>query len=72
MINWELPHEKVACPHCGSTETELWLQLLGVIRYSCNACRKSFANQNDTKTTTNDVSSGASTAPPETPALRQV
>jgi transposase-like protein len=45
MINWELPHEKVACPHCGSTETQLTLQLLGLIRYSCDACRKSFALQ---------------------------
>jgi len=43
MINWELPHEKVACPHCGSTETQLSLQLLGVTRYSCSSCRKSFA-----------------------------
>ena len=30
MINWELPHEKPACPHCGSTETQLTLQLLGL------------------------------------------
>jgi transposase-like protein len=43
MINWELPHEKVACPHCGSTETHVTLQLLGLVRYSCDTCRKSFA-----------------------------
>ena len=43
MINWELPHEKVPCPHCGSTETQLSLQLLGVIRYTCGGCKKSFA-----------------------------
>ena len=48
MINWELPHEVVACPHCGSTETKLTLQLLGVIRYSCGGCRKSFAIQSGT------------------------
>ena len=47
MINWELPHEKIACPHCGSTETQLTLQLLGLIRYSCNSCRKSFATHGD-------------------------
>jgi transposase-like protein len=51
MINWELPHEKPACPHCGSTETQLTLQLLGLTRYSCNSCRKSFATQGDSKTT---------------------
>lgn len=45
MINWELPHEKVACPHCGSTETQVTLQLLGVIRFTCQGCRKSFAVQ---------------------------
>jgi transposase-like protein len=50
MINWELPHEKPACPHCGSDETQLTLQLLGLIRYSCNNCRKSFAKQSDSKT----------------------
>ncbi len=50
MISWELPHEKVACPHCGSTETQLSLQLLGLIRYTCNGCRKSFAIQSGTKT----------------------
>jgi transposase-like protein len=49
MINWELPHEKVACPHCGSTETQLSLQLLGLIRYTCNGCRKSFATNGETK-----------------------
>jgi len=43
VINWELPHEKPACPHCGSIETELTLQLLGLIRYSCDSCHKSFA-----------------------------
>jgi transposase-like protein len=47
MINWELPHEKIACPHCGSTETQMTLQLLGLIRYSCNGCRKSFATHGD-------------------------
>ena len=50
MINWELPHEIVACPHCGSTETQLTLQLLGVIRYSCGGCRKSFAIQGGSRT----------------------
>jgi len=49
MINWELPHEKPACPHCGSFETQLTLQLLGLIRYSCNSCRKSFAKKGDGK-----------------------
>ena len=49
MINWELPHEKVACPHCGSTETELTLQLLGLVRYACNSCKKSFATQGAAK-----------------------
>jgi len=43
MINWELPHENVACPHCGSTDTHIALQLLGLVRYSCNGCKKSFA-----------------------------
>jgi len=51
MINWELPHEKVACPHCGSTETQLTLQLLGVVRYTCNGCRKSFAVQSGKSST---------------------
>ena len=50
MISWELPHEKVTCPHCGSTETQMSLQLLGLIRYGCNGCRKSFAIQSGTKT----------------------
>jgi len=50
MINWELPHEKPACPHCGSTETQLTLQLLGLIRYSCGNCRKSFATNGDART----------------------
>jgi transposase-like protein len=49
MINWELPHEKPACPHCGSTETQLTLQLLGLIRYSCDNCLKSFAIQGGKK-----------------------
>ena len=43
MINWELPYEQPVCPHCGSTETQLTLQLLGLTRYSCQNCRKSFA-----------------------------
>ena len=47
MINWELPHEKPACPHCGSNETQLTLQLLGLIRYACNSCRKSFATHGE-------------------------
>jgi len=51
MINCELTHEKPVCPHCGSTETQLTLQLLGLIRYSCDNCRKSFATQGDSKTT---------------------
>jgi len=51
MINWELPHEKPPCPHCGSTDTDLTLELLGLIRYSCNSCRKSFATDGDTKST---------------------
>jgi len=62
MISWELPHEKVACPHCGSTETQLSLQLLGLIRYTCNGCRKSFAIQSGTKTA---ASPDAKTASPE-------
>ena len=49
MINWELPHEKPACPHCGSTETQLTLQLLGLTRYSCDTCHKSFATHGDGK-----------------------
>ena len=51
MINWELPHDKVPCPHCGSTETQLSLQLLGLIRFTCSACRKSFATHGDDKHT---------------------
>jgi transposase-like protein len=43
MINWELPHETIACPHCGSRDTRLTLELLGLIRYACQSCRKSFA-----------------------------
>ena len=49
MINWELPPDAVPCPHCGSTETRITLQLLGLIRYTCNACRKSFAVKDDAK-----------------------
>jgi transposase-like protein len=63
MINWELPHEKPACPHCGSTETQLTLQLLGLIRYSCNNCRKSFATKDDSKK--------ASRSQTEAPTLRR-
>ncbi len=59
MINWELPHEKPACPHCGSTETQLTLELLGVIRYSCQSCRKSFAIHGNSKNT-----AAAQTKPP--------
>ena len=47
MINWELPHDHVACPHCGSTETHVSLQLLGLVRYSCTSCKKSFAVNDD-------------------------
>ncbi len=43
MINWELPPVAVPCPHCGSTETCITLQLLGLIRYACSVCKKSFA-----------------------------
>ena len=49
MINWELPHDPVPCPHCGSTETGITLQLLGLIRFTCSACKKSFAVKNDGK-----------------------
>lgn len=49
MINWELPHDAVPCPHCGSTETQITLQLLGLIRFACNTCHKSFAVKNDGK-----------------------
>jgi transposase-like protein len=51
MIMWELPHEKLACPHCGSTKTQLTLQLLGLVRYSCISCRKSFGTAGDTQST---------------------
>jgi len=51
MIIWELPHEKPACPHCGSTKTQLTLQLLGLVRYSCISCRKSFATAGDAQST---------------------
>jgi len=67
MINWELPHETPACPHCGSTETQLTLQLLGLIRYSCNACRKSFATHGDAKPPREETKPAASD-----PAARQV
>jgi len=49
MINWELPPDAVPCPHCGATETQITLQLLGLIRYDCNSCRKSFAVKNGGK-----------------------
>ena len=49
MINWELPFDAVLCPHCGSTDTRITLQLLGLIQYACNACRKPFAVKNDPK-----------------------
>ena len=65
MINWELPHQKIPCPHCGSTETQLTLELLGLIRYSCQTCRKSFATHGDNapaqanqKSTASDATSG--------------
>jgi transposase-like protein len=61
MINWELPHEKIACPHCGSTDTHIALQLLGLIRYSCSSCKKSFAVKNDTAVRPGDKSG----APPD-------
>jgi transposase-like protein len=63
MINWELPHEKIACPHCGSTETQLTLQLLGLIRYSCNSCRKSFATNGDGTSTTHQQTKSISPDP---------
>jgi transposase-like protein len=70
MINWELPHEEVACPHCGSTETQLSLELLGLIRYSCKSCRKSFAIQGDPKPKT--IASGSATsASPEASESRR-
>ena len=65
MISWELPHEKVPCPHCGSTETQLSLQLLGLNRYSCNGCRKSFAIQGGTKTV--DSTDAKTTSPEPSP-----
>jgi transposase-like protein len=65
MINWELPHEKVACPHCASTETELSLELLGLFRYSCNSCRKSFAIHGDTKPKTIATDSSTPASPEE-------
>jgi transposase-like protein len=43
MISWELPYDNATCPYCGSTDTMLKLQLLGLIRFTCNSCRKSFA-----------------------------
>ena len=43
MISWELPHDNAICPHCGSTDTVLTLQLLRLVRFTCNSCRKSFA-----------------------------
>jgi transposase-like protein len=49
MINWELPHDAVPCPHCSSTETQVTLQLLGLIRYTCNTCKRSFAAKNERK-----------------------
>jgi transposase-like protein len=52
MINWELPREQPACPHCGSTDTQMTLQLLGLTRYSCPRCRKSFAAERDGRTST--------------------
>jgi transposase-like protein len=64
MINWELPHEKPPCPHCGSTETQLTLQLLGLIRYSCNHCRKSFATDGDTKKTLEQTTPASSETEP--------
>ena len=67
MINWELPHEKPACPHCGSTETQLTLQLLGLIRYSCDNCRKSFARNGDGKLPSGETKSSTSD-----PTARQV
>jgi transposase-like protein len=51
MINWELPPDAVPCPHCGATETQITLQLLGLIRYGCNSCRKSFAVKSNGKVT---------------------
>ena len=67
MINWELPLETVACPHCGSIETQVSLQLLGLIRYSCKGCHKSFAIQSDATTT---QAADFKTASPEPSASR--
>jgi transposase-like protein len=50
MINWELPPDALPCPHCASMDTHITLQLLGLIRYACASCRKSFAVQNGTET----------------------
>ena len=58
MINWELPHDNVSCPRCGSTDTHVSLQLLGLVRYTCNSCRKSFA--------VNDTAAGSAPAPSRT------
>jgi transposase-like protein len=66
MINWELPREQPACPHCGSTETQMTLQLLGLTRYSCQRCRKSFAADADGRT-----SPRTATDPAVNPASRQ-
>ena len=63
MINWELPHEKPACPHCGSTETQLTLQLLGLIRYSCGTCHKSFARHGDGKASQGQTKSSSDPTP---------
>ena len=65
MINWELPHEKPPCPHCGSGETQLTLQLLGLIRYSCNSCRKSFATDGDTQAPAEAAPASPDSAPRE-------
>ena len=57
MINWELPHDEVTCPCCGSTDTHVSLQLLGLVRYTCNSCKKSFA-VNDSSDGTKPAASG--------------
>lgn len=49
MINWESPHDPLPCPHCGSTDTRITLQLLGLIRCVCHNCRRSFAAKDDSK-----------------------
>ena len=64
MISWELPYQKIACPHCGSTETQLTLELLGLIRYSCQTCRKSFATHGDKTSAQPHPKSVASTETP--------